>query len=254
MRLVELAREEQPGEDEDVLDPLLRPAGLDRGAQRRAARHAPARSGGECASSAAGTVGCSEVIVSMSVARRASGLAGDSQCSAPVRRKARSATGAPRPCSRGQGSIRTPGLRIPFGSSSALAARSAAANGCRALAVVPGAVIAADRVVVGDRAARFDHRLRGRGLDLVPLLDLAAAHRRGEHREVGRRPVRIDVGEAAADPRRAGALGRARRRPRRPWRGPPPSPPAWKSSKRSQVIADSKVSERTPQATKVSRR
>ena len=80
-------------------------------------------------------------------------------------------------------------------------------EGCRALAVVPGAVIAADGVVMGDRAAGLDQRLGGRRLDLVPLLDLAAADRRRHHREVGGRPVRVDVGEAAADPRRARPLG-----------------------------------------------
>ena len=40
VRLVELAGEQQPGEDQDVLDPLVRPPGLDRGPQRRAPRHA----------------------------------------------------------------------------------------------------------------------------------------------------------------------------------------------------------------------
>src|SRR6266487_1975024 len=42
----------------------------------------------------------------------------------------------------------------------------------RALAVVPGSVIAADRVVVGDRAASVDHSVGDGGLDLVPLADL----------------------------------------------------------------------------------
>jgi hypothetical protein len=37
--LVELAREEQAGEDEDIFDPLLRPPGLDRSPQGRAAWH-----------------------------------------------------------------------------------------------------------------------------------------------------------------------------------------------------------------------
>src|SRR5215203_7359310 len=69
----------------------------------------------------------------------------------------------------------------------------------RALAVVPGAVVAADGVVVGDRAASVDQRLGDGGLDLVPLLDLAAADRRGENGEVRRGAVGIDMGEAAAD-------------------------------------------------------
>src|SRR6201994_3584944 len=58
-------------------------------------------------------------------------------------------------------------------------------EGRRTLPVVPGTVVAADRVMVGDRAAALDQRLRDGGLDLVPLLDLAAADRRGEHGEVG---------------------------------------------------------------------
>ena len=174
------------------------------------------------------------------------------------RRCARSTSGASKPLDglarRGRGSIRTPGLRTAFGSSSAFAARRASGEGVRALAVIPGPVIAADRVVVGDRAAGVDHRVGDGRLDLVPLGDLVAAPRRREHRVVGRRAVRVDVGEAAADPRRAGALGRARRRPRRPPGGPLSITSAWKSAKRSQVIAVSKVSERTPQATIESRR
>jgi hypothetical protein len=58
-------------------------------------------------------------------------------------------------------------------------------------------VVAADGVVVGDRAARGEDRLRGRRLDLLPLLHLAAPHRRGEHGEVGGRSVRIGVGDPA---------------------------------------------------------
>ena len=79
----------------------------------------------------------------------------------------------------------------------------------RALAVIPGTVVAADRVVVGDRAAGVDQRLGDGRLDLVPLLDLAAANSGREDREVGRGAVGVDVGEAAADPRRARALGGA---------------------------------------------
>ena len=81
---------------------------------------------------------------------------------------------------RRYGSISTPGLRIPAGSTARLAAAQRLGERLRALAVVPGAVVAADRVVVGDRAAGGDHRVGGRGLDLVPLLDLGAAPRRGE--------------------------------------------------------------------------
>src|SRR6476661_7486727 len=73
-------------------------------------------------------------------------------------------------------------------------------EGRRALTVIPGAVVAADRVVVRDGPPGFDHRLGGRRLDLVPLLDLASADRRREDRVVGRRPVRVDVGEPAGNP------------------------------------------------------
>ena len=115
-------------------------------------------------------------------------------------------------------------------------------------------MVAADGVVVGDRAAAVDQRLGDGGLDLVPLLDLAAADRRREHGEVGRGAVGVDVGEAAADAGRAGPLGGdaadlGDRAPR-----VVSITVAWNSSKRSQVIAVSKVSESTPQATKVSRR
>src|ERR1700750_1305813 len=74
--------------------------------------------------------------------------------------------------------------------------------------VVPGAVVAADGVVVGDRAAGVEDRLGDGGLDLVPLLALAPASGGGEDREVGGDAVGVDVGEAAADARRAGPVGR----------------------------------------------
>src|SRR5207244_10096899 len=65
------------------------------------------------------------------------------------------------------------------------------------LAVVPGPVVTADGVVVGDRAAVSQHRLGGGGLDVAPLLELRPATAGREHGEVGRRAVGIDVGEAA---------------------------------------------------------
>src|SRR5262249_46039520 len=43
-------------------------------------------------------------------------------------------------------------------------------------------------------------------LDLVPLLHLTTADGRGEDREVGRWAIRVDMGEAAADPWRAGTV------------------------------------------------
>ena len=60
-----------------------------------------------------------------------------------------------------------------------------------------GGVVASDGVVVRDRAAEADDRVGCRGLDRVPLLDLAVAPARGQHRVIGRRSVRIDVREPA---------------------------------------------------------
>ena len=60
------------------------------------------------------------------------------------------------------GSISTPGFRAPVGSSAALAPAERLGERLRALAVVPRTVVAADRVVVGDRAAAREHRLRRR--------------------------------------------------------------------------------------------
>ena len=102
----------------------------------------------------------------------------------------------------------TPGFRTPLGSTASFAPRSASANRIRSLAVVPGPVVTPDGVVMGDRPARVDHRLRDGCLDLVPLLDLAAAVGRAQDREVGSRPVRIDVGEATRQPRRPRTVGR----------------------------------------------
>jgi hypothetical protein len=60
-------------------------------------------------------------------------------------------------------------------------------------------VVAADGVMVGDRAAAGeDHLGRGR-LDLLPLGQLVAAPGGRQHREVRRRAVRIDVREPARD-------------------------------------------------------
>ena len=58
-------------------------------------------------------------------------------------------------------------------------------------------MVAPDGVVMRDGAARGEQRLAGGGLDLGPLLDLAAAPAGREHGVVGRRAVGIDVREAA---------------------------------------------------------
>ena len=198
--LVELAREQQPREDEQVLDPLLR-------AHRRRSPRAAGRGG------ASGSRGRRRRLLA-----HVGGL-----LESRALHEAGQVRGAGRAQSRGgidqhAGVEDAPRVELRLGGAQRRRER------VRALAVVPGAVVAADRVVVGDRAAGVDHRVRDGGLDLVPLLDLGAAPRRGEHRVVGRGPVRIDVREAAADPRRARPLGRRARTPRRPPRGPPPSP------------------------------
>ena len=121
------------------------------------------------------------------------------------------------------GSISTPGLSRPAGSSARLGRAQGRGERVRALRVVPRAVIAADAVVVRDRAARVEDRAAGRGLHLVPLRDLVAAPRRREHREVRRRAVGIDVRQAARDAARLAERRRDRRRRR--TRGTPGSAP-----------------------------
>ena len=116
----------------------------------------------------------------------------------PLPRAARSSW--PRPCSGARtGSTSTPGLRIPAGSSAALAARSASANGSGRWRSYQGRWSRPTAwwwVIVPPAA---DDRLGRRGLDLRPLLELRAAARRGEHREVGRRAVGVGVREPAGD-------------------------------------------------------
>ena len=135
----------------------------------------------------------------------------------------------------GHGSISTPGLRMPLRVDGGLGRAQRRGERLRALAVVPGAVVAADRVVVGDRAAGRLDRLRGGRLDLVPLLELGAAPGRREHREVGRGAVGVGVREAAGHAALGPSAAAARSRTA-----------ATNSSKRSQVIAVSKVSARMP--------
>src|SRR2546423_2712677 len=70
----------------------------------------------------------------------------------------------------------------------------------RALLVIPRTVIAPDRMVMRDRAAVGDHGVEPRALDDAPLFaELSGLPKRME-REVGRRPVGIDMGEAAGHP------------------------------------------------------
>ena len=95
------------------------------------------------------------------------------------------------------GSIRTPGLRMPAGSTAALAARRAAAKGSGRWRSYQGRWSRPTAWWWRDRAAPGGDRLGGRRLDLVPLGQLVAAARGREHGEVGRRTVGIDVGEPA---------------------------------------------------------
>ena len=60
-------------------------------------------------------------------------------------------------------------------------------------------MVAADRVMVGDRAAAGDDRLAGGALDLAPLLDLLAVPGMGDEGEVERGAVRVGVREVAED-------------------------------------------------------
>src|SRR5580704_12704187 len=69
----------------------------------------------------------------------------------------------------------------------------------RTLTVVPGPVIAADGVMMGDRAAGLDQRIARRVLDRLPLLQQRAVAAERVEGEIGCRAVRIDVGEAAGD-------------------------------------------------------
>ena len=106
------------------------------------------------------------------------------------------------------------------------------------LAIVPGAVVASDRVVMRDRAAGGDHRVQTSALDGLPLLEQAAVmagHREGE---IGRGPVRVDKRQVTSPARPVACLMAA-------------SVAAFtrscKLSKRSQVMAVSKVSLMTAQ-------
>ena len=71
------------------------------------------------------------------------------------------------------GSISTPGVQDAGRVERALRGAQRAGEAVGPLPVVPGAVIAADGVVMRDRAAVPQDRVRRRGLDLRPLLELA---------------------------------------------------------------------------------
>src|SRR4051794_22495533 len=77
------------------------------------------------------------------------------------------------------------------------------------LALEVGRVVAADRVVVGQRATVGDDRLAGGLLGRGPLLDLVSALLPGEEREVQRAAGRVEVRDVAPHDRR-GATGAQR--------------------------------------------
>jgi hypothetical protein len=56
-----------------------------------------------------------------------------------------------------------------------------------------GGVVAADRVVMGDRAGGGDDRLAGRALDLAPLLDLPIVPGACDEGEVKRGAIGIGM-------------------------------------------------------------
>ena len=216
--VVELLREQKTRVDEQVLDPLRRAA-------TSSARAVPNRGG---ARPRRGGLG------------RGALALGKALHSAQVRAWPSS-----------YGSTSTPGLSVAPGSTARFARAKRLGELVGALPVVPRAMVAADGVVMGDRASGRQNRLGGRGLHLVPLLDLER-RRAGASTVVRRRAVRVDVGESAAQPPgsiaargRTGCLGdcRARGVITRAW-----------NSNRSHVIAVSNVSLSTPSATKLSRR
>ena len=89
------------------------------------------------------------------------------------------------------------GVEQAGGVEARLRGRQRRAEQLRALLEVPGHVVAADGVVMGDGAAGVDHGVGGGALDVPPLFRQAAVVADGVPGEIGRRPVRIDVGEAA---------------------------------------------------------
>src|SRR6185369_9897597 len=59
--------------------------------------------------------------------------------------------------------------------------------------------MASDRVVVGDCAARRDNRVKGGTLDGLPFLDEPTVTAERMERKIGRRSIRVDMGEATSD-------------------------------------------------------
>ena len=116
----------------------------------------------------------------------------------------------------------------------------------RALAPIPGHVVAADRVVVGDRAAAGDQRLRGALLDVPPGLQQPVRAAERMEGEIRCRTVRVDVGEPAGDDAVRPVASRIA------WQAAVTTR-SWNRSKRSQVIAVSKVSQMIPAGTWISR-
>src|SRR6266853_5123037 len=68
-----------------------------------------------------------------------------------------------------------------------------------ALTIVPGPMIASDRVMMRDRATRRNQRVTGGILDRLPLLQKSAVTAERVERKIRRGPIRIDMGEAACD-------------------------------------------------------
>src|SRR5258708_39206107 len=69
----------------------------------------------------------------------------------------------------------------------------------RTLLVIPWTMIAADRVMMRDRAAVCDHGIEGGSLDGKPLRGELLWIAERMEREIGRGAVRIDMCEAASD-------------------------------------------------------
>src|SRR6185312_3837460 len=149
--------------------------------------------------SAGGTVGCSEVIVSINRGGRLL----DRRWISPPDGLRKGSAQPP-----GSGVEQDPWVEDAGRIELRLGRAESGGEGRRALAVVPGAMVATDRVVVGDRAAAAGQRLGDGGLDLVPLLDLPTADRRGEDGEVRGDAVGVGMGETTGDERRPTALAR----------------------------------------------